>query len=54
MFNWWNQKTTTRTCDISKGLKTKIWKKFNIDDIKKALQASFSKERDGRILLDII
>ena len=35
------------------GLKVKVWKKFKLDDVKEALQALFSKERDGRILLDI-
>ena len=35
------------------GLKVKVWKKFKLDDVKEALQALFSKEREGRILLDI-
>jgi NADPH:quinone reductase-like Zn-dependent oxidoreductase len=35
------------------GLKVKVWKKFKLDEVKEALQALFSKERDGRILLDI-
>lgn len=35
------------------GLKVKVWKKFKLDDVKEALQALFSRERDGRILLDI-
>lgn len=35
------------------GLKVKVWKKFKLDDVKEALQALFSKERDGRILLDV-
>jgi len=39
--------------DLSKGLKTRIWKKFKIDNTKEALQALFAKERDGRILLDL-
>jgi NADPH:quinone reductase-like Zn-dependent oxidoreductase len=39
--------------DLSKELKTRIWKKFKIDNIKEALQALFDKERDGRILLDV-
>jgi NADPH:quinone reductase-like Zn-dependent oxidoreductase len=39
--------------DLSKEVKTRIWKKFKIDNIKEALQALFDKERDGRILLDV-
>jgi D-arabinose 1-dehydrogenase-like Zn-dependent alcohol dehydrogenase len=39
--------------DISKGLKTKIWKKFTIDNTDQALQGLFAKERDGRILLNV-
>src|ERR687885_148671 len=41
--------------DISsyKQLKVRIWKKFNLEDAKEALQSLFAKERDGRILLDI-
>jgi D-arabinose 1-dehydrogenase-like Zn-dependent alcohol dehydrogenase len=39
--------------ELSKGLKTRIWKKFKIDNTKEALQALFVKERDGRILLDL-
>ncbi|MFL6378697.1 MAG: zinc-binding dehydrogenase, partial [Nitrososphaeraceae archaeon] len=37
----------------SKQLKVRIWKKFNLEDAKEALQSLFAKERDGRILLDI-
>jgi NADPH:quinone reductase-like Zn-dependent oxidoreductase len=37
----------------SKRLKVKVWKKFNLEDAKEALQSLFAKERDGRILLDI-
>ena len=39
--------------DMPKDLKTRVWKKFALDEAKEALQALFSKERDGRILLDI-
>jgi NADPH:quinone reductase-like Zn-dependent oxidoreductase len=39
--------------DISNELETRVWKKFKIDNTKEALQALFSKERDGRILLDL-
>jgi D-arabinose 1-dehydrogenase-like Zn-dependent alcohol dehydrogenase len=41
------------TIASKEGLKVKVWKKFKLDDVKEALQALFSKERDGRILLDI-
>ena len=39
--------------DISNELETRVWKKFKIDNTKEALQSLFSKERDGRILLDL-
>ena len=39
--------------DMSKELKVRVWKRFKLEDGKKALQALFAKERDGRILLDI-
>jgi D-arabinose 1-dehydrogenase-like Zn-dependent alcohol dehydrogenase len=38
---------------ISKELKTKVWKRFKLDETKEALQALFAKERDGRIMLEI-
>jgi D-arabinose 1-dehydrogenase-like Zn-dependent alcohol dehydrogenase len=31
----------------------KVWKKFKLDNVKEAIQALSSKERNGRILLDI-
>ncbi len=37
----------------SKDLKVKVWKKFQLSDAGKALEALFSKERDGRILLSV-
>jgi NADPH:quinone reductase-like Zn-dependent oxidoreductase len=37
--------------DISPKLKVRIWKKFDLENVKEALQALFAKERDGRILL---
>lgn len=37
----------------SKQLKVRVWKKFNLEDVKEALQSLFAKERDGRILLDM-
>jgi D-arabinose 1-dehydrogenase-like Zn-dependent alcohol dehydrogenase len=39
--------------DMSKELKVRVWKRFNLENAREALQALFSKERDGRILLDI-
>ena len=41
------------TIASKEGLRVKVWKKFKLDEVKEALQALFSKERDGRILLDI-
>jgi hypothetical protein len=38
---------------MSKELKTRVRKKFTLDEAKEALQALFAKERDGRILPDI-
>jgi NADPH:quinone reductase-like Zn-dependent oxidoreductase len=39
--------------DISPKLKVRVWKKFDLENIKEALPALFAKERDGRILLDM-
>ena len=39
--------------DMSRELKVRVWKIFKLEDAKEALQALFSKERDGRILLEI-
>src|SRR5215210_1041296 len=39
--------------DISPRLKVRVWKKFDLENVKEGLQALFAKERDGRILLDI-
>jgi NADPH:quinone reductase-like Zn-dependent oxidoreductase len=41
------------TIDMSKELRTRVWKKFTLDEAKEALQALFAKERDGKILLNI-
>jgi D-arabinose 1-dehydrogenase-like Zn-dependent alcohol dehydrogenase len=30
-----------------------VWKKFKLENVTEALQSLSSKERDGRILLDI-
>jgi NADPH:quinone reductase-like Zn-dependent oxidoreductase len=39
--------------NISKELKTKVWKRFKLDETKEAIQALFAKERAGRIMLEI-
>ena len=39
--------------DISPRLKVRVWKKFDLENVKEGLQALFAKERDGRILLNI-
>lgn len=39
--------------DISHKLKVRVWKKFELENVKEALQALFAKERDGRILLNM-
>jgi NADPH:quinone reductase-like Zn-dependent oxidoreductase len=39
--------------DISPELKGRVWKKFDLENVKEALQALFARERDGRILLNI-
>ena len=39
--------------NMSKELKTKVWKRFKLDETKEAIQALFAKERDGRILLEV-
>jgi len=39
--------------NISKEFKTKVWKRFKLDETKEAIQALFAKERDGRIMLEI-
>jgi D-arabinose 1-dehydrogenase-like Zn-dependent alcohol dehydrogenase len=34
-------------------LQIKVWKRFDLENIKEALEALSSKERSGRILLDV-
>src|SRR5919109_3902383 len=34
--------------DISPKLRVRVWKKFDLENVKEALQALFAKERDGR------
>jgi NADPH:quinone reductase-like Zn-dependent oxidoreductase len=47
------RKEITELIDVSKELKTRVWKKFTLDEAKEALQALFTRERDGRILLEV-
>jgi NADPH:quinone reductase-like Zn-dependent oxidoreductase len=47
------RKEMTEVIDMSKELKTRVWKIFTLDEAKEALQALFDKKRDGRILLDM-
>ncbi len=47
------RKEITELIDMSKELKTRVWKTFTLDEVEKALQALFAKERDGRILLNV-
>ncbi|MGB8937209.1 MAG: alcohol dehydrogenase catalytic domain-containing protein [Candidatus Nitrosopolaris sp.] len=51
--NGGTRKEMTEVIDMSKELKTRVWKKFRLDEAKEALQALFAKERDGRILLNV-
>ena len=37
----------------AKQLKVRVWKKFKLDNVKEALEALFTKERDGRIFLEV-
>jgi D-arabinose 1-dehydrogenase-like Zn-dependent alcohol dehydrogenase len=39
--------------EMYKELKIRVRKKFTLDEARKALEGLFTKERDGRILLDI-
>lgn len=34
--------------------RVKVWKKFKLDNVKEAIEALSAKERDGRILLEIL
>lgn len=47
------RKEITELVDMYKELKTRVWKRFELEEAKEALQALFAKERDGRILLNI-
>jgi NADPH:quinone reductase-like Zn-dependent oxidoreductase len=51
--NGGTRKDMTEVIDMSKELKTRVWKIFTLDEAKEALEALFSKERDGRILLNV-
>jgi D-arabinose 1-dehydrogenase-like Zn-dependent alcohol dehydrogenase len=46
-----SRKEFRQIINMSKDLKVRVWKRFKLEDTKEALQALFSKERDGRILL---
>ena len=39
--------------NISKELKTKVWKRYKLAETKEAIQALFAQERDGRIMLEV-
>jgi D-arabinose 1-dehydrogenase-like Zn-dependent alcohol dehydrogenase len=47
------RKEITELVDMYKELKTRLWKRFALDEAKEALQALFAEERDGRILLNV-
>jgi NADPH:quinone reductase-like Zn-dependent oxidoreductase len=51
--NGGTRKEMTEVIDISKELKTRVWRIFTLDEAKEAIEALFSKERDGRILLKV-
>ena len=51
--NGGTRKDMTEVIDMSKELKTRVWKIFTLDEAKEALEALFSKVRDGRILLNV-
>jgi NADPH:quinone reductase-like Zn-dependent oxidoreductase len=50
-----NRKELGEIIDMAanKQIRVKVWKKFKLDNVKEAIRALSSKERDGRILLDI-
>jgi hypothetical protein len=47
------RKEMQQLIDLSPKLKVRVWKKFELENVKEALQALSAKERDGRILLNI-
>jgi NADPH:quinone reductase-like Zn-dependent oxidoreductase len=51
--NGGTRKEMTEVIDMSKELKTRVWKIFTLNEAKEAIEALFSKERDGRILLNV-
>ena len=51
--NGGTRKEMTEVIDMSKELKTRVWKIFTLDEAKEALEALFAKERDGRIVLKV-
>jgi NADPH:quinone reductase-like Zn-dependent oxidoreductase len=38
----------------SKELKVRVWKRFRLENVKEALQSLFARDRDGRILLEVV
>jgi NADPH:quinone reductase-like Zn-dependent oxidoreductase len=51
--NGGTRKDITEVIEMSKELKTRVWKIFTLDEAKEALEALFAKERDRRILLKV-
>jgi NADPH:quinone reductase-like Zn-dependent oxidoreductase len=43
----------TNIIENHKRLKVRVWKKFNLDDIRSAIEALSSSERSGRIFLEV-
>jgi D-arabinose 1-dehydrogenase-like Zn-dependent alcohol dehydrogenase len=50
-----NRKELEKIIDMAanKKLKIKVWKKLKLDNVTETIRALSTKERDGRILLDI-
>ena len=38
---------------LAKEVKVKVWKRFGLEDAREAIQALSSKDRAGRIVLDV-
>ena len=51
-----SRKELQEVIDIAanKEIRVKVWKKFKLDNVKEAIEALSAKERDGRILLEIL
>lgn len=48
-----SRKDLQELIELSRDCKVRVWKKFKLEDGRKALECLFSKERDGRILIEI-